>query len=224
MFFETEDGTIAWHHAHRGHLPRSSTASIDASHQISVHARARARVFTTDCSGGPGELDLSSGHHVLELKFMCTRPRYAREVFSLACTSRPGSPAPAICRRLGLNLSAGSISTHVVLTLPALRSTPRPTCAAQNGLPRSHVLCCAASVSGSTGQQGRCQPPRPLDRAFFLGCAWPSACALPGMCRGYGRDGVECAVLYTFTMCAAPPPGCREWRHVGVTSASRAYK
>ena len=126
--------------------------------------------------------------------------------FSLACTSRPGSPAPAICRRLGLNLSAGSISTHVVLTLPALRSTPRPTCAAQNGLPRSHVLCCAASVSGSTGQQGRCQPPRLLDRAFSLGCAWPSACALPGMCRGYGRDGVECAVLHTFTMCARTSP------------------
>ena len=164
--------------------PRLSTRAIRF-----LYMHARARVFTTDCSGGPGELDLSSGHHVLELKFMCTRPRYAREVFSLACTSRPGSPAPAICRRLGLNLSAGSISTHVVLTLTALRSTPRPTCAAQNGLPRSHVLCCAASVSGSTGQQGRCQPPRLLDRAFSLGCAWPSACALPGMCRGYGGKG-----------------------------------
>ena len=182
--------------------PRLSTQAIRF-----LHMHARARVFTTDCSGGPGELDLSSGHHVLELKFMRTRHRYAREVFSLACTSRPGSPAPAICRRLGLNLSAGSISTHVVLTLPALRSTIRPTCAAQNGLPRSHVLCCAASVSGSTGQQGRCQPPRLLDRAFSLGCAWPSACALPGMCRGYGRDGVECAVLHTFTMCAHLPPG-----------------
>ena len=144
--FETEDGTVPWQHAHRGHLPRSSTASIDASHQVSLHAmHARAHVLTTDCSGGPGELDLSSGHHALELKFMRTRHRYAREVFSLACTSRPGSPAPAICRRLGLNLSAGSISTHVVLTLPALRSTPRPTCAAQNRLPRSHVLCCVWS-------------------------------------------------------------------------------
>ena len=183
--------------------PRLSTRAVRFPYM-----HARAHVFTTDCSGGPGELDLSSGHHVLELKFMCTRPRYAREVFSLACTSRPGSPAPAICRRLGLNLSAGSISTHVVLTLPALRSTPRPTCAAQNGLPRSHVLCCTVSVLASTGHQGRCQPPRPLDRAFFLGCAWPSACALPGIyVPGIWGEGVECAVLHTFTMCAAPPPG-----------------
>ena len=169
---------------YRGAQPRLSTRAIRF-----LYMHARARMFTIDCSDGPGELDLSSGHHVLELKFMRTRHRYAREVFSLACTSRPGSPAPAMRRPLGLNLSAGSVSTHVVLALPALSSTPRSTCAAQNGLPRSHVLCCTVSVLASTGHQGRCQPPRPLDRAFFLGCAWPSACALPGMCRGYGGKG-----------------------------------
>ena len=183
--------------------PRLSTRAIRF-----LYMHARARVFTTDCSGGPGELDLSSGHHVLELKFMRTRHRYAREVFSLACTSRPGSPAPAICRRLGLNLSAGSISTHVVLTLPALRSTPRPTCAAQNGLPRSHVLCCAASVSGSTGQQGRCQPPRLLDWAFSLGCACigPRRAHCPVCAGDMGGMGwnVPCC---THLLCARTSPG-----------------
>ena len=132
---------------------------------------------------------IRSEYNNRQLTFMCMRRKYVRNVCCCAFGNPSAVPAPVMCRAQGLNFRAVSASTHVLLALTALRSTLRPICAAQNRLPRSHALCCTVSVLASTGHQGRCQPPRPLDRAFFLGCAWPSACALPGMCRGYGGKG-----------------------------------
>ena len=37
----------------------------------------------------------------------------------------------------------------------------------------------------------------------------PWACALPGMCREKGGDGMKCAALRTFTMCVHLPRGLR---------------
>ena len=130
-------------HACRDHLPRRSTASLDANRmKFSPCTRART-MFMINRSGGPGELELSSIYKILELTFMRTRHRYVSKPCSLAHGNPSAVPDPAMCRPPCLPASAGGVSTHVVLAPRTLRRTLGKVCAAQNRLPGEpcSVLC-----------------------------------------------------------------------------------
>ena len=141
---QPEDGVASTQHACRDHLPRISTASLDANRmKFSPCTRARIMLMINR-SGGPGELELSSIYKILELTFMRTRHRYVSKPCSLAHGNPSAVPDPAMCRPPCPPASVGGASTHVSLTHRVLIRTRGRACAAQDELPGAEICAVRA--------------------------------------------------------------------------------
>ena len=160
---QPEDGMASTQHACRNHLPRRSTASLDANRiKFSPCTRART-MFMINRSGEPGELELSSIYKILELTFMRTRHRYVSKLCSLAHGNPSAVPDPAMCRPPCLPASVGGVSTHVALAPRTLRRTLGKVCAAQNSTeqaPRGALFCAVQSLRRAAQAELRIPDPQ----------------------------------------------------------------
>ena len=158
--------------------------------------------------GRPGELGSKSTKVLLRFKPACRLPIVAYGPSLLDRVHQPvREPSPnnvltpgprSQCWKHQHTCCASAASTEIdpQTDLHRTEQAPKKPCS---------VLC--SICIGQHRPAGSLPAPAPVGPGLFPGLCLALGVRIAPYVPGIWGEGVECAVLHTFTMCAAPPPG-----------------